>query len=166
LFNAFSMTSFFSIWYWVLIIGIWSAVNHRTLGVPYDMLLRAGRLPEVAARVDVLAEIAAGRLASLRDRLGVPLAALAGFALAVIGGVGFLGGLEVAQAAFALGFPLALVGAATIRLALEVRQSGVRGAELRAMLVRRHRWNQTIGFAAILATALLALAHPPRGLYY
>ena len=46
------------------------------------MVLRGARLPEVAARVDALAHIAADRVGGIHDRFGVPLAALIGFALA------------------------------------------------------------------------------------
>ena len=166
MFDAFILTSFFSIWYWVLTVLVWTWVSHRTLGVPYDMILRAARLPETAVRVDMLAQITAARLAALRERFGVPLAAVTGFVLAALAGMGFLGGLEIAQAAFMLAFPLALVGAATLRLAHNVHHSGASGAELRGMLGRRRGWNQVIGTLAILATTLLALAHPPRGLYF
>jgi hypothetical protein len=42
-FASFDYTSFFNVWYWVLTIATWTQVCHRTLGVPYDMILRAER---------------------------------------------------------------------------------------------------------------------------
>ena len=53
--------SFQSPWYWTLHVVVWTIVCLRTLGVPYDMLLRARRLPQVAARVDLLANLTAER---------------------------------------------------------------------------------------------------------
>lgn len=163
--EPFSSDSFFNIWYWVLTIAVWTQVSHRVLGVPYDMILRARRLPQVADRVDVLARLAAWRVASAHDRMGVPLAALAGFGLAVLGALGFLNGIEAAQAAFALLFPLALVSVATVRLALDIRRTGAQGEALRRLLARRRVWNQVIAVAAILSAAVLALAHPPHAFY-
>ena len=164
MFQTFSTESFFNIWYWILMVTVWTSLSHRTLGVPYDMILRASRLPEVADRVDLLAAIGAARIAALRERIGMPAAAVAGFSLAVLGVLGFGSGLEFAKAAFLLFFPLALVGAASLRLALDVQRSGLQGRALRRRLARRRIWNQAIGCAAILAAALAALAHPPRGL--
>ncbi len=158
MFPFLSSASFFSIWYWALTVLVWTQVIHRTLGVPYDMLLRARRLPEVADEVDLLAGIAARRLAGGYDRLGVPFAALAGFGLSALGALGFVSGVEPALAAFALLLPLALVAVATLRLALEIRRGGATGEALRRKLARRRVWNQVIAAAAILAASVLGSA--------
>ena len=54
--------------------------------------------------------------------LGVPLAALAGFVLAGVFALGFLSGIETAQAAFAILLPLAVIVYSKLRLALAVRR--------------------------------------------
>ena len=87
-FEIFAAASFVSVWYWVLHVVVWTLACYRTLGVPHDMLLRARRLPEIAGRVDLLAGLAAARIGGIHDRLGVPLAAGAGFLLAAVFGAG------------------------------------------------------------------------------
>lgn len=161
-FQPLSASSFFSIWYWALSVSLWTLICLRTLGVPHDMLLRAGRLPEVAERVDLLAHIAAERAVGVMAIAGAPLAGLVGFALAMLAGIGFHAGVELAQALFALLFPLTLVGVAGLRLAWRVRRDGLRGEDLRGLLARRRMWNQTLAMLALLATSLLALTHHPH----
>jgi hypothetical protein len=161
-FQILSYSGFFSLWYWVLTVVVWTAVCHRTLGVPYDMLLRAERLPAEAARVEALAGVHVARAAALHHGLGLPLAAASGFVLAALATLGFGSGLELAQAVFVLLFPLALVGLANVRLALELKRTGATGGELRRRLTRRRFWNQVIAILAILAAALAALINDPR----
>lgn len=159
MFQAFSLQSFFNLWYWVLTVVVWTLVCRRTLGVPHDMILRARRLPDVAARVDLLARIGAERIAGLADAFGAPLAAAAGFALAGLGALGFWSGVEAAQAAFFLAAPLALVALGMLRLARHVRQTDLAGETLRRRLARRRAANQVIGTLAMFAAAVAALGH-------
>ena len=166
MFQVISTASFFSLWYWVLTVVVWTSVCHRTLGVPYDMLLRAERLPAEAARVEALAAVHVARAAALHHGLGLPLAALAGFVLAGLATLGFGSRLELAQAVFVLLFPLALVGLANVRLALVLERTGATGTELRRRLARRRFWNQVIAILAILAAALAALVNDPRTALY
>jgi hypothetical protein len=163
-FAAFDSTSFFSLWYWVLTVVIWTQVCHRTLGVPYDMILRAERLPRIASEVDSIASIAASRLAAIHRLLGIWIAALAGFALAALGVLGLGNGVEPALAGFMLLMPLAIVGLQTWRLALHIDRTGARGAALRRELARRRAWNQTIAFAAITTAAIIALFYHPSAM--
>jgi hypothetical protein len=166
LFSLFSFVSFFSIWYWALTVLVWTLVCYRTLGVPHDMLLRAGRLPEVAERVDLIAGIHAERVGAIADRAGVPVAAAIGFALAALGALGFVTRIEAAKAAFILLFPLALAGVGILRLALQIRRKGLHGEGLRRRMLRRRTMNQVIAVLAILTAALAALGHPPRMLAF
>ncbi|MFO1207617.1 MAG: hypothetical protein U1E40_00180 [Amaricoccus sp.] len=163
MFEIFAAASFQSIWYWVLHVVVWTLACYRTLGVPHDMLLRARRLPEVAARVDVLARLAAERVCGIYDFLGAPLAAASGFALAALAALGFLSRVELAQAAFLILMPLAVVFYSKLRLALAIRRRGISGPELVLALARRRMWHQFVGILAMLAAAALALAlHPDR----
>jgi hypothetical protein len=163
LFEIFAAASLQSIWYWVLHIVVWTLACYRTLGVPHDMLLRARRLPEVEARVDVLARLAAERVGGIHDRAGGPLAAVAGFTLAGLAAIGFLSGIEVAQAAFLLLMPLAVIVYSKLKLALAIRRRGMAGPALVLALARRRTWHQFVGILAMLAAAALAIGgHPDR----
>ena len=159
MFQVFGTASFHSIWYWVLTITVWSLVCHRTLGVPHDMVLRARRAPDAAERVDLLARIAADRLGAIYDSAGTPIAAAGGFLLAALAALGFLSGIEIAQAVFLLLFPLAVVAYSTLRLALAVRRRGIRGADLRRSLRLRRLWHQVIAVLATLTAAVVGATH-------
>jgi hypothetical protein len=160
--QSFAAAGFQSIWYWVLHVVVWTLACYRTLGVPHDMLLRARRVPEIAARVDVLAQLTAERIAGIHDSAGVAIAAGAGFVLAALAALGFLTGLEVAQAAFVLLLPLAAIGYSKMRLALYLRRSRVVGPRLVLLLVRRRFWHQLIAVLAMLGALAVAWSlHPP-----
>ena len=155
--------SFLSIWYWVLHAVVWTLACYRTLGVPLDMLHRARGAPEIAERVDVLARLASARIGGVHDLLGVPIAAVAGFTLAVLFVIGFGLGIEAAQAALIRLLPLAVIGYSKLRLALAVRRRGIVGIELVLALARRRVWHQFIAILAMFTAVGLALAsHVPR----
>jgi di/tricarboxylate transporter len=154
-------TSFFNVWYWVLTIATWTQVCHRTLGVPYDMILRAERLPSVAEEVDSVARIAASRIAAVHRTLGSAIAAAGGFVLAALGVLGILSAVEAALAAFLLLMPLSVVLLQTARLALFIDRTDARGVDLRRRLARRRAWNQAIAIAATMVAVVVALLHHP-----
>ena len=163
LIETFAAASFQSIWYWVLHAVVWTMACTRTLGVPLDMLHRARTAPEIGARVDLLAGFAAARVGGVYDLLGVPLAALAGFVVAVLSVMGFGLGIEAAQAGLVLLVPLAVIGYSKLRLALAVRRRGLAGPELVLALARRRMWHQFIAVLAMVAAIALAMAsHAPR----
>jgi hypothetical protein len=161
LFSAWGTSSFQSVWYWLLTLLVWTVVTNRILGVPYDMILRARRLPEVAERVDQLAHIHAARIAGLSDGAGPVLAVAGGFALAALYGIGFVEGVEIGQAAFVLAFPLAAIAYSTMGLALAVRGRDFRGEALIRVLARRRFWHQLIAVLAIFAALATAGARHP-----
>jgi hypothetical protein len=154
--------SYYSIWYWILLTSVWTVVCYHTLGVSYGMILRAQRSPIVAAEVDSVALMISFRLGWIRRRLGMPLAAIAGFGLAALAVIGFVAKIEFAQALFMLLFPLSLVAAATLALSRDIVEKKPQGEVLRAMLSRRRRWNQVIAIVTLLATAVAALINDPR----
>jgi hypothetical protein len=162
LFQFFAAASFQSLWYWVLHVVIWTLACYRTLGVPHDMLIRARRHPDAAEKVDVLARLSSERIGGIHDRLGVPLAALAGFLLAGVFALGFLSDIETAQAAFAIMLPLAVISYSKLKLALWVRRKGIAGPELVLALARRRIWHQFFAVMAMLAAAGLAMTLHPR----
>lgn len=159
---VFRFDSFFNVWYWALSVVVWTIVCQRTLGVPHDMVIRAARLPEVAARVDLLARIGAERVAGLGDALGATAAAAGGFGLAGLATLAYLYRIEAAEAAFLILFPLAIVWIGLLRLARQVRSKGLSGERLRRRLSRRRIFNQAIAMMALVSAAVAALGYPPR----
>jgi hypothetical protein len=160
-YQAFATASFMSIWYWVLHGVVWTLACYRTLGVPQDMLVRARRRPEIAARVDTLARLASARAVGIYRTVGVPLAAAGGFVLAMLFAIGFGEGVELAQAGFLLMFPLAVIVYSKLRLALAVRERKIDGAALVLALARRRMWHQFVAVFAVLAAAAAAFARYP-----
>jgi hypothetical protein len=158
LIETLAAASFLSIWYWVLHAVVWTLACYRTLGVPLDMLHRARGAPEIAGRVDALAQLASARIGGVHDLLGAPIAALIGFILAVLAVIGFGLAVEAAQAAFVIVLPLAVIGYSKLRLALAVRRRGMAGAELVLALARRRVWHQFIAILAMCVAMGLALA--------
>ncbi len=156
--NVFGVPSFLSIWYWVLHIVVWTLVTQRTLGVPYDMLLRARRLDEVARRVETLALIQSERLTGLYHALGLPAALFGGFLLSALFAIGFIDGVELAQAAFLIVFPVSVVACSTLSIALRICRRGYRGDMLVMILARRHFWHQVVAVAALLGAMCVAFA--------
>jgi hypothetical protein len=117
------------------------------------MLLRASKAPEIAARVDLLAHLTADRIGGIHDSAGVPIAAAAGFVLSALAALGFLSGLEVAQAALLILLPLTAIAYSKLRLALFLRGRRIAGPRLVVMLSRRRLWHQAIAVMAMLGTA-------------
>ena len=68
LFEIFAAASFQSIWYWVLHVVVWTLACYRTLGVPArHAAARPRDRPEIAARVDALAQLASARIGGIHD---------------------------------------------------------------------------------------------------
>jgi hypothetical protein len=157
----FAGAGFQSIWYWILHVVVWTVACYRTLGVPHDMLLRAQRSPEIAARVDMLAHLASERIGAIYDTVGMPLAAAGGFLLATVAALGLVNQIETAQAALALLLPLALILYSKLRLALYIRRRRVGDAALVVLLARRRFGHQLVAILAMLGAAAAAMALRP-----
>ncbi len=159
----YAAASFQSIWYWVLHVVVWTLACYRTLGVPLDMLQRARDRPEIAARVDALAQLASARIAGVHDLLGAPIAAVSGFVLAMLVVIGFGIGIEMARAALAILLPFGIISYSKLRLALAIRRRGIAGSDLVLALARRRVWHQFIAILAMFAAFSMAIAlHAPR----
>lgn len=141
---------------------VWILCTHRTLGVPYDMLLRARRLPEVALKVEKIAYLYSERVEGLYHALGTVAALLTGFLLAGLFAIGFLSGVELAQAAFLILFPLAVLSYSTISTALKIVQRGFQGDMLVQILARRHFWHQMVAVCALFGALAAAVSHHPQ----
>ena len=155
---ALSAKSFSSIWYWIITFLAWMLACHVTLGVPFDILVRAERDASFAQDAEEAARIQVRRVVQI---FGSPMSrmcsvAAIAFFLAVLATFGFYYGYEVATASFMLIAPLVLVQILGVRLAFAADANEWSGPHLRAALNRRRFWNQVIGLFAITVTAAVA----------
>ena len=159
-FSLIETTSFFNLWYWMMMIVAWSMTAHWTLGVPYDAIRHADRLGgDFAEHCDLQAHINARRLIYYFDRGGPYFIAFVSFMLALIGGWGFYQGYELAQAFFVLTAPLLSTSVFTVRLAYRIKEEALQGEDWRKALKRRRIMNQGIGILAITLASMATIYH-------
>ncbi|WBU58089.1 hypothetical protein [Paracoccus sediminicola] len=120
--------SFSSPWFWLVLFACWTLAGRGVLGVPNDVLSRAGRalreseagLPaEAALLIDWLA-LQLPRWRITRNG-GALLTALVTFGVTALAVMGFGYDLEMAQALSLVAIPLALLLALRLRLAHRLR---------------------------------------------
>lgn len=107
--------SFSTVWYWILLFGLWSVAGRRVIGVPVEILsrargaLRSGRAesPEVMSLLDWLS-LTLPRLQLGRTE-GAVFLAISGFGLSSLAILGFFYLLEAAQALTLLLLPFFLL---------------------------------------------------------
>jgi hypothetical protein len=158
LFDLINFRSFSSIWYWIVLAGMWSSASHRVLGVPFDLVMRARRQGGAAmADLEDLVRIHVDRLLHLARSSGLLLAAVAAFGLTVLVILGFWYGAEMAQAVALLLLPLAVVGGLSLRAAQRVERETPQGEDLIRVLLRQRFLVQAVGMGAILVTALFGM---------
>ncbi len=173
--------SFMTIWYWLALVGLWSATGRNIMGIPSDIVARAraalasgqGDDPAVMTLLDWLS------LVLPRWRLGPTEGAvflgLTSFGLTSLAVLGFVFWLELAQAVFLLLMPFWLLFWMRVRLARRVTpvvdaaqlgqippEKAARDAA-RAMTWHR-RWVTVLSMVSVLATVLWgsawAIMHP------
>jgi hypothetical protein len=154
-YETIDMRSFSNIWFWIGLAVLWSTASHWVLGVPYDMVTRARRKQGQAAQdlLDML-RITSGRLLYIADEAGLWVIAggmffITGFAL-----LGFVYGLEIAQALFLLGFPMTLVSLLSVRTARKLRADDMTLEGVFTVLGRHRLMVQGIGMVSIFITAM------------
>ncbi|ETX14298.1 component of SufBCD complex [Roseivivax halodurans JCM 10272] len=154
-FEVIDMRSFSNLWFWIALAVMWSTASHWILGVPYDMVSRAGRLGGAAQKdFEDLARINVTRILQIAEEAGLLLAAGGSFLLTMLGVLGFGFGVEIAQAVFLLGLPMALIGLLSVRTARRIRARGIAGPELRGTFTRHRMVIQGIGMVSVLVTTL------------
>lgn len=144
--------SFSSLWYWIAVVVFWSRAGQSVLGVPWDLVLRA-RYESGDAEADLRDVIRVGveRLLRMWATSGLVMTTLVCFLLSALFGLGFLQGLELAQAVFLLAFPASLLFLLSLRTARRIHAAD--GDGLHAKL-RRHRLAvQGLAAISILITA-------------
>jgi len=151
-FELIDMRSFSNLWYWIALAVVWSASSHYVLGVPYDMVTRARR-DGGAAEEDLrdMVRVNVNRLLYIATVSGLWIVALGTFLLTTLASLGFLYGVEFAQALFLLALPLSAVFALSVRTARRIHAAD--GEGLHKMLQRHRIGVQFIGMIAIFVTA-------------
>lgn len=154
-FEVIDMRSFSNLWFWIALAVLWSTTSHWVLGVPYDLVLRARRHGgEALQDLEDLVRIYTGRLIYIAEVSGLWVLAFACFVLSGLLVLGFVYGVELAQALFLLGFPMALVGLLSLRAARRIRAEARDAATLYRHLARHRFATQVIGMIAIFVTAM------------
>ena len=173
--------SFGTIWYWLVVIGIWSLTGRSIIGVPTEVVTRAraaldaddGGGPQVLHLLDWLSLVLPRWQLGARE--GAVFLGISGFVLTSLAIMGFGYGLELALAAFLLLLPLALLFWLRVMLArrltrlLDAAQRDERpvpdiAAEAARRMVVHRRIVTALSMAAVAMTALWgtmwAIVHP------
>ena len=154
-FELIDMRSFSNLWFWIALAVVWSTSSHWVIGVPYDLVLRAGRVGG-QAQIDLedLVRIYCNRLLFITEVSGQWMLAIGCALLTGLGMLGFIYGIEFGQALFLLVFPLSLVGLLSLNTARKIRALDLSDEALRRQMRRHRLYTQMIGLAAIFVTAM------------
>ena len=149
------MRSFSNLWFWIALAVVWSSASHWVLGVPIDLVYRAGRKGGQAQRdLEDLVRINVNRMLYITEVSGIWLLGFGCFVLSGLLVLGMFFDVEFAQAVFLLSFPLTLVGLVSLATAIRIERDQITGADLRKALVRCRLYIQIIGTIAIFVTAM------------
>ena len=149
------LRSFSSLWYWIVVAVFWSQVTHSTFGVPYDMVLRARRrggqdLEDLEAMVGVQIRRRAAILASGGTAIALVWATL----LSMVGVLGFVYRIELAQALTLLMVPATVVAGLRLRLLHRLAAAAPDPEGVLKALTWHRVGVQVVGLIAILITTL------------
>ena len=163
--------SFGSVWYWLVLAGLWSWLGRGALGVPTDLVRRVHRRTRETEAAEDAGAIRAEAMLLLDwlslviprwrvdPRDGVILTAVAAFLLSALAGLGFLYDRQFAQALTLLVAPMALLAGRTGAVPA--------AAEAAAVMVRHLRGTMALSMAAVALAAIWGtrwLALHPNGL--
>lgn len=146
------LRSFSNLWYWIMLGVMWSAISHRSLGVPSDLIRQAQH--DAGAREDlrILAHIYATRTVNLFAQTGAWVAGGVFFTLSALVTAALWFDSEFALATFWLlgpAAPMLLVNLSTARRILAAADD----AALQQVLGRHRGFVYLLGFGAIFITA-------------
>lgn len=158
LFEVIDMRSFSNLWFWIALAVAWSTASHWILGVPYDLVQRAGRHGGDAQRdLEDLVRVNVNRILYIARVSGLWLLGFAFFMLTSLAILAFWYDIEFAQALFLLGLPMSFVGALSLSTARLIEAEQPLGEALRKRLLRHRVWTQFIGMFAIFVTAMYGM---------
>ncbi|MEM8631732.1 MAG: component of SufBCD complex [Pseudomonadota bacterium] len=154
-FELIDMRSFSNLWYWIALAVVWSSASHWVLGVPFDMVQRARRYGgEAETDLEDMVRINCNRFSYIFRVAGLWLVAFVCFVLTGLAYLGFIFGVEFAQAVFLIGFPLAIVGLMSLGTVNRIQNEALAGEALRHRMIRHRIYVQMLGVISIFITAL------------
>jgi hypothetical protein len=155
IFELIDMRSFSNLWFWIALAVMWSTASHWVLGVPFDMVLRAKRSGGVAEQdLEDLVRVNCNRILFIAHVSGLWILGFGCFLLTGIAILGFVYGVEFAQAIFLLGFPMSIVALMSLSTARLIQLEAASGDLLHRRLSRHRLYVQLIGVVSIFCTAL------------
>lgn len=154
-FEVIDMRSFSNLWFWIMLAVIWSSASYFVIGVPFDLITRAGRHGGQAAEdLATLVRINVNRILYISSVSGLWLTGLGFFFLTILALLGFGYRMEFAQAVFLILLPLSGVAAVSVRTCHVIHNFDLQDDALRARLMFHRRITQVIGMFAIFVTAM------------
>ncbi|MFN3822753.1 MAG: component of SufBCD complex [Pseudorhodobacter sp.] len=154
-FEVIDMRSFSNLWFWIALAVFWSTASHWVIGVPFDMVTRARKQGgQAMADLEAVVAINTRRLLYILQVSGLWLIGLAFFLLTMLLALGFVYGIEFAQALFLIFLPMTAVSALTLRAASRIERDRPEGADLCRRLTLHRVGVQAIGMLAIFVTAM------------
>ncbi|UAB90237.1 component of SufBCD complex [Ruegeria sp. SCSIO 43209] len=154
IFELIDMRSFSNLWYWIGLAVLWSSASHWTMGVPYDLVMRARRVGGQSEQdlLDV-ARINSNRVLYIVETSGLVLMAICCFVLTGLATLGFFYDVEFAQAVFLLLLPMCFVMMISIAAARRLQTQEATVENVSKTLTRSRTFTQIIGMFSILITA-------------
>lgn len=154
------LRSFSNLWYWIMLAVVWSSASHWVIGVPFDLIRRAQRLGGAAVSdLEMLVRINCDRLLNIADTAGNWLTGAISFVLTGLVTLGWVYGVEFAQAVALIAVPAAILGAMSLRTARLIAAGEGQGAALFRRLARHRFATQALGMVAIFVTSLFGMFH-------
>ena len=154
-FELIDMRSFSNLWYWIALAVMWSTASHWILGVPFDMVQRAGRYGG-QADIDLsdMVRININRIFYVVEYTGIWLIGVTAAILTGLCLLGWVYDVEFAQATFLLMFPMSLIALLNIWTGNQIRKLDARGEVLHKLMSRHRFVTQGLGVISIFVTAM------------
>ena len=128
------------------------------MGVSSDMIHRArSKGGQAAEDLADLVRINVNCQQNVAAIAGLWLLGISCFLLTTMAVLGFVYGVELAQAIFLLMFPLVIIGSMTLSTGRLIAATNPQGEDLYRILLRQRLWMQIIGMIAIFVTALYGM---------
>lgn len=160
LLDTIDMRSFSNVWYWIVIVVLWSTLSHWVLGVPFDLIMRARRKGGDAEQdlVDIV-RVNVNRLLNISRTSGSWLLGIVSFGITSLGLLGVFYRIELAQALLFIVIPVCVIGALSLFTARRIEEKATDVQMLYKMLGTHRLWTQIIGMIAIFFTAMYGMYH-------
>jgi hypothetical protein len=147
------LRSFSNLWFWIALAVLWSTASHWAIGVPFDMVRRAAKGHETSLHdMHALANIQARRILFIAEATGVLSTGMGFFLITTLSLLGFLYGIEFAQALLLLFVPMMIVAWISLRTARRVR--GLDAYDVGNLLAKHRRAVQGVGIVSIFVTSM------------